>query len=163
MDCRDILPIQSWSPEDEAKWLWDQQVKVSKYRKLPALFFSVSQRAFTPCIYLICLVHPSFVPSVSSVSLSLIHSLSPLHYLSLHLSLTLSLSVCLSTAAGSCLLVPLGYRWCNQTGQSHRLALTLADTNQKRRDREKERKKGKAGKSRQEAKEKSWGRLQYEP
>lgn len=111
-------------------------------------------------------VSPIPPPSLHCLYITLIHSLSLSISLSFSSSLSHPLSVCLclsclSTAAGSCLFVPLGYRWCNQTGRSHRLALTLADTNQKKRDREKERKTGKAGKTRQEADDKSFEGLQY--
>lgn len=66
------------------------------------------------------------------------------------LSLTLCLGVCL-TAIGSCLFAYLYYQWCNQTGQSHRPALTLADIIQTSRVRETERER-QTGKRRQEAK-----------
>lgn len=94
------------------------------------------------------LVMSKALPSPNCLHLTLIQSVSlfPAHCLLGELPPSLSHPGFdwLSTAAGSCLFVPLGYRWCNQTGRSHRLAQTYADTNHNRKDREKERQKGEA-------------------
>lgn len=136
-------PLTSFSSLSIGSALANNGLIVSLVKMWYLINFSFNQHAISSY-----LSHSSIL--LLTVCLSFFHFV---HSFVHPLSLTLCLSVCL-TAVGSCLFDYLYYRWCNQTGQSHRPALTLADT----RDRKTERQK--PGQRRQEAnKENSmWGR-----